>query len=164
MIRKAELTDSGAICKIYNHYIENTIVTFEEAPVSKPEMTARISAVLDESFPWLVYCSDQQVLGYAYAGPWKSRSAYNYSVEVTVYLDHNFTGKGIGSALYTSLISDIKEKGMHAVFGGIALPNEASIALHEKLGFSKVAHFKEVGFKFGQWIDVGYWELLLDKK
>jgi L-amino acid N-acyltransferase YncA len=102
-----------------------------------------------------------KVVGYAYASKWKSRSAYRYAVESTVYLDPRFTGQGIGRHLYGSLIAELRQRSLHAVIGGIALPNPASIALHERMGFVKVAHFKEIGWKFNQWIDVGYWELIL---
>ena len=99
-----------------------------------------------------------QVVGYAYAGRWHDRSAYRYSVETTIYLDADHLGKSIGSGLYAALLQQLKERGMHVAIGGIALPNPGSVALHEKLGFRKVAHYGEVGFKFNRWIDVGYWQ------
>ena len=102
-----------------------------------------------------------QVVGYAYASRWKSRCAYRYSVETTVYLSSAATGKGFGSLLYEHLIAELRQRSIHSLIGGIALPNNASVSLHEKLGFEKVAHFKEVGWKFNQWIDVGYWELII---
>jgi len=100
-------------------------------------------------------------MGYAYANKWKSRRAYKHSVESTIYIQSGELYKGIGTILYGELINRLKNLGFHSIIGGIAMPNEASINLHEKLGFEKVAHFKEVGFKFEKWIDVGYWELLL---
>jgi L-amino acid N-acyltransferase YncA len=102
-------------------------------------------------------------MGYAYAQPWKGRSAYRYSVEVSVYLDHQITQQGIGSRLYGELFQILAERGFHAVIGGVTLPNPVSVRLHEKFGFEKVAHFKEVGYKFGKWIDVGYWEKIVNQ-
>jgi len=107
-----------------------------------------------------VYSEGNKTLGYAYASKWKSRCAYKYSVETTVYLRPEVKGQGIGSKLYKELLTQLKEKNIHAAIGGIALPNDASIALHEKLGFKKIGQFKEVGYKFDKWIDVGYWELI----
>ena len=101
------------------------------------------------------------VVGYAYAGPWRTRAAYRFAVETTVYLDRNRTGHGLGRALYGRLLADLRELGFRCAMGGIALPNDASVALHERMGFVKVAHFREVGFKFNRWIDVAYWQRAL---
>ena len=104
---------------------------------------------------------NDQILGYAYAGKWHERCAYRYTAESTVYLDSKSGGKGYGTLLYQSLLADLKDLQYHVVIGGVALPNPASVALHEKFGFKKVAHYEEVGFKFDQWIDVAYWQLSL---
>ncbi len=160
MIRPATETDAPAICAIYNHYVLNTIITFEEEAVPEAEMAGRIREIT-ASLPWSVLEESGEVIGYAYAGKWKSRCSYRYTVESTVYLRHDVTGRGLGSQLYAGLISDLRKIGMHSVIGGVALPNAASQRLHEKAGFRKVAHFDQVGWKFGQWIDVGYWELIL---
>lgn len=163
MIRTATPQDAEAIAGIYNHYIENTVVTFEEEPVSPQDFSRRIGDVLSASLPWLVAEQDGTILGYAYATPWKQRSAYRFSAEATIYLQHTSGGQGIGSRLYGALLPMLRQRGIHAVMGGIALPNSASVALHEKFGFRKVAHFEETGFKFGRWVDVGYWECILGK-
>lgn len=157
MIRPVNKTDIPAICNIYNFYVKNTIITFEEEEVSAREIEKRIEEIT-KNFPWLVYVENGVVLGYAYASSWKSRSAYRFSAESTVYLSQESIGKGIGSKLYSDLIVEAKNKGIHSLIGGIAQPNDESVALHEKLGFQKCAHFKEIGFKFNKWIDVGYWE------
>jgi len=157
-VRDATSSDATAIAWIYNHYIRETVVTFEEEPVSDAEIARRIEKVRSASLPWLVAELDGRVVGYAYAGPWHARSAYRFSVEVTVYLDAARVGRGIGSKLYDALFPLLRARRVHAVIGGIALPNEASVALHERFGLRKVAHFAEVGFKFGRWIDVGYWQ------
>lgn len=159
MIRPATPADAPAICDIYNYYVENTIITFETTPVSPEDMKGRIEEVLS-SLPFYVYEEEGKVLGYAYASKWKGRCAYRFSTEATVYLQNGAAGKGIGTKLYQTLLDDLKERKIHAVLGGIALPNKNSVALHEKFGFEKAAHFKEVGNKFDKWIDVGYWELI----
>lgn len=160
MIRAIRPEDASQICTIYNYYIENTIVTFEETPVSESEMKSRIVQTI-QKHPWIVYEQDGVIIGYAYASEWKSRCAYKYSVETTVYLKSDAKGHGIGSILYGELIRLLREKNLHAAIGGIALPNEASVVLHEKFGFEKIGQFKQVGYKFDTWIDVGYWELIL---
>jgi phosphinothricin acetyltransferase len=158
MIRHAKLSDAGALSDIYNYYVLNTVVTFEEQPITALDMSSRIAEVTDAELPWLVAEQDHEIVGFAYASKWKGRCAYRHSVEVTVYLSHLMTAKGLGSALYTELFQILRENSIHVVLGGISLPNDASIALHEKFGMSKVAHFEEVGFKFGNWVDVAYWQ------
>jgi phosphinothricin acetyltransferase len=160
-IRPAEPDDAAAIAAIYNHYVATTCITFETDPVAAADMRERITETLMANLPWLVAEAGGEVSGYAYGSKWKGRCAYRYSVESTVYLDVSKTGQGIGKLLYVALIEALRARSLHAVIGGIALPNEASIALHERLGFEKVAHFKQVGFKQDRWIDVGYWQLLL---
>lgn len=160
MIRACGSSDAAQICAIYNHHVLNTVVTFEETPVSPDEMARRIDTVT-EKWPWFVWEEQGAVAGYAYAGMWKERSAYRFSVESTVYVAENRVRRGIGAALYRALLPGLKARGAHYVIGGIALPNDASVALHEKLGFEKIGHFKEVGFKHGRWVDVGYWTLIL---
>jgi len=162
MIRKITLKDAREIAEIYNYYVLNSCVTFEELEISTEEMRERIEAT-HSKFPWLVFEKESVILGYAYATMWKPRSAYKHTVESTVYLKKEATKNGIGSLLYAALIDQLTDLGFHAVIGGISLPNEASVALHEKFGFEKIAQFKEVGYKFKKWIDVGYWELLINK-
>ncbi len=161
MIRPATQDDSNAIARIYDHYIRNTAITFEEEPVTPADMADRIGKVVALSLPYLVSAPGDQVVGYAYASRWHERSAYRFSVETTIYLDPNRVGDGLGTRLYTTLLDRLKEQGLHTAIGGIALPNPASIALHESLGFRKVAHYEAVGFKFDRWIDVGYWQRVL---
>jgi L-amino acid N-acyltransferase YncA len=162
IIRMAEQSDASAIAAIYNHYVTETVITFEEEPINTAEMARRIKDVRSASLPWLVAEENNQVLGYASATPWKTRSAYRFSVEITVYVAPGSVGRGVGSLLYGSLFALLKTSAVHAVIGGIALPNDASVSLHEKFGMAKVAHFQQVGFKFNRWVDVGYWECVLD--
>lgn len=159
VIRSCTTRDFAAVCEIYNHYIENTTVTFEEVTLSVSDMSARIASYM-QSYPWLVCEDDGQVVGYAYAINWQNRCAYRNSVEVSVYVRDGLSGRGYGRALYTELFDAISDS-CHAVVAGIALPNPASIQLHEQFGFRQVAHFREVGRKFDRWIDVGYWQKLM---
>lgn len=160
-IRMATVEDAAAVAAIYNPYVADTCVTFETEPVQAAGMAARITEVLDAGLPWLLAEDAAGVVGFAYASKWKGRCAYRFSVESTVYLHRDHTGRGIGRALYGRLLEEIRARRMHAVIGGIALPNAASIALHERLGFRKVAHFEQVGYKQDRWVDVGYWQLLI---
>lgn len=161
-IRSVSSVDVEQIVGIYNHYVMTSTITFEEAPIDEPEMARRIHDVQAVPLPWVVAVAGSNVLGYAYATRWKARAAYRFAAESTVYLRAGAAGKGIGSELYAHLIAALRAAGVHAVIGGVALPNDASLALHQKLGFEKVAHFKEVGFKFNRWIDVTYWERVLN--
>lgn len=158
VVREAVASDTAAIAEIYNHYVEHTVITFEEEPVAVDEMARRVEKVRAAFTPSLVAVESGRVIGFAYASPWNIRSAYRFSAESTVYLAPGYGGHGIGSKLYEKLFSILREKGIHTVIGGVALPNDASVALHEKFGMRKVAHYSEVGFKFGRWIDVGYWQ------
>ena len=160
MIRTARFSDASQIAEIYNFYILNDIATFEERPLSEMKMKKRMETVLPD-LPWLVFEEGKQVLGYAYANQWNPRSAYRYSAESSVYLRSGEAGKGIGSQLYESLLKHLRDLNFRTVIGGISLPNPASVYLHEKFGYEKVAHFKAVGYKFKKWIDVGYWQLKL---
>ncbi|HSD40022.1 MAG TPA: arsinothricin resistance N-acetyltransferase ArsN1 family B [Rhodocyclaceae bacterium] len=158
MIRDAEISDAQAIAGIYNYYVANTTISFEETPVSTEQIAERILEVRASSLPWFVAEDSGRVLGYAYASKWKTRSAYRFAVETSVYLQRDATGQGLGRQLYEALFHTLKVSGIHIAIGGIALPNEISIRLHEKLGMKKVAHFEQVGFKFGKWVDVAYWQ------
>jgi L-amino acid N-acyltransferase YncA len=160
IIRQVETKDAKAITAIYNFYIKNSTITFEEELLTVEEMAARIGSI-SSLYPYFVAEDNGIVVGYAYATQWKARSAYRFSAEVTIYLHCELRGKGIGSALFSAFVEEMRKTDLHVLVGGIAQPNEASVALHEKFGFKKVAQFEEIGFKFGKWIDVGYWELKL---
>ena len=160
-IRPALWTDAEGIAGIFNHYIAQTVVTFEEQILTPDDMVERMEAVSSDRLPWLVAERNGEIVGYANAIKWKERSAYRFSTETSVYVGVDHTGKGIGTSLYRELIRTLRSMRIRSVFGGILLPNDASQRLHEKLGFKKVAHFREIGFKFERWIDVGYWQLEL---
>lgn len=160
MIRSVKTSDAQAMCDIYNHYIKDTAVSFEETPVSLQEMEARIRNISD-AYPWLVWEENRIPIGYAYVNKWKERSAYRFSVEDSIYLKQGHEHQGIGKRLLAGLLDEVRKTGIHAVIAGITLPNKESVALHETFGFKKAAHFEKVGFKFEQWLDVGYWELIV---
>ena len=160
MIRSATPDDADGVATIYNHYVEHSVVTFEVEPVSTAEMRSRIEAGY-RNYPWLVADDEAAVRGYAYATRWKPRAAYRNTVETSVYVSPDHQGHGIGEQLYRALIERVAARGFHAALGGIALPNPASVTLHEKLGFKKVGELEQVGFKHDRWVNVGYWQLIL---
>ncbi len=162
MIRNIEISDASDICNIYNYYIQNSIATFEEQILYVKEMEIRIAECISSGLPWIVFEEENKVIGYGCLSKWKGRCSYRHSFESSVYVQTSHQKKGIGSKIYDALLNTNKVKNSHVIIGGISLPNEASIILHEKFGFKKVAHFKEVGFKFDQWVDVGYWQKTID--
>ena len=158
IVRRVRSDDVNAISEIYNFYVMETAVTFEEKAVTSDDIQSRIHDVESSDLPWLVGEEKGRIIGYAYANRWKERSAYRHSVEVSVYVDHTLHKKGWGTVLYRALFDELRNRDIHLAIGGITLPNEASIALHEKFGMEKVAHFRGIGYKFGEWRDVGYWQ------
>ena len=156
------LRDARQVAAIYYPYVINTPITFESEPPDGAEMRSRIESVM-EKYPWLVCEHDGEVMGYAYGSMFRSRSAYNWSVETTVYVREAAHGLGIGSALYSSLTECLRLQGFISAVGVIALPNEASVYLHERLGFQKDGVLPKAGFKGGVWHDVGIWWLLLSE-
>lgn len=157
-IRRAALADAPAIARIYNWYVENTVITFEVDPVSDAEMAQRIASALSKH-EWLVHARGGEILGYAYAARFRERAAYRFATESTIYLRNDLQGQGLGKPLYRAVISRTFELGYTCVIGVIALPNDASVRLHESLGFEKVGHLRRVGWKDERWIDVGSWQL-----
>lgn len=161
MIRPITPADAAAICAIYNHYIEHTIISFEYETVSVEAMQARIENTTAK-YPWLVYEEQGEIIAYAYANLWKTREAYQHVLESTVYASHTMTTKGVGTQLYQALFDTFaaNQASMHvkALMAVIALPNEASLGLHKKMGFVEAGYFKEVGRKFDTLIDVAYYQ------
>jgi phosphinothricin acetyltransferase len=151
-------TDAEAIARLYNYYIVSSTATFEEQVVSHLEIEKRIHKVQENGFPWLVSEVNNEIEGYAYANKWNLRSAYRFTAEVSVYISKDKTSKGLGASIYTELFTMLKAMSIREVVAIITLPNERSVSLHEKLGMKKVAHLEQVGFKFDEWLDVGYWQ------
>ena len=160
MLRPVAPSDAQALADIYNPYIRDTIITFEEEPVTAEEMASRIAKVTG-AYPWLVWEEDGVVAGYAYGSSWRSRHAFRFSVETTIYLASQHQGRGIGTQLYQALLAALAARGFHSALGCLGLPNESSVRLHEKLGFRKVGHMQDAGWKFGAWVAVGFWERIL---
>lgn len=158
MIRSFHIKDIETLLNIYNYYVLNTIVTFDIEPLSMDAFTEKVNRI-NAKYPFIVFEENGEILGYAYGSKWRPKPAYNNTVESTVYVKHGAHGKQIGTKLYTELLGLLKQKKYHVVLGGLTLPNEASVKLHEKFGFKQVAHFKEVGLKFDKWHDVGFWQL-----
>ena len=157
-IRVAAVADADAIAAIYAPYVLETAISFEEAPPSAAEMAARMAKVLP-THPFLVLEDGGRILGYAYAGAHNERAAYRWAANVSVYVAAEAHRRGLGRALYADLFGILRRQGFHSLYAGITLPNEKSVGLHEAMGFEPVGIYREVGFKFGRWHDVGYWRL-----
>ena len=160
MIRFVNFNDAPELLEIYAPSITETAASFEETLPSVNDMRSRIE-VVSAKYPWFVFEKDSRVVGYAYAFTHRDRASYRWSVDVTVYVRNGFHGQGIGRALYTRLFESLHKQKFHRAYAGITLPNAGSVALHESMGFKKIAHYSEVGFKFGRWHDTGWWELAL---
>lgn len=160
-IRSAVMTDAERILEIYSPYIFQAATSFEEVPPGIDKMKARISNAL-EKHSWIVAMdSSANVIGYAYGSRHRDRIAYRWACEVAIYVDKKFQRQGIGNALYRELLQQLRSRGYYRAYAGITLPNEASIALHERFGFMRIGTYHSVGFKLGKWHDVGWWELAL---
>jgi phosphinothricin acetyltransferase len=157
-LRTATPDDAEAITAIYAPIVANTTISFELEPPSVDEMRSRIVATLPR-LPWLVSVdADGRVDGYVYAGRHRERAAYQWSVDTTAYVREDSRGKGLGRALYGRLFEELVDLGYFQAFAGIALPNAASVALHEAVGFKPLGVYRHVGFKMGAWRDVGWWQ------
>ncbi|MCC8145841.1 MAG: N-acetyltransferase family protein [Bacteroidales bacterium] len=161
MIRNVHLEDAPDIARIYNYYIDHTVITFEEENVSASEIDNRIRKITSKNFPFLVYEKNNQIQGYAYVDNWRTRSAYDITLETSIYIDKDYLGCGIGKKLYKELIRLSKTINIHSLIGVISLPNDSSRGLHENLGFQLVGNFSECGKKFNRLIDVEFWQLKL---
>ncbi|MGZ8350031.1 MAG: N-acetyltransferase family protein [Allosphingosinicella sp.] len=157
-IRLATAPDAAAIASIYAPYVTGTTVSFETAPPSVEDMGARIAAGGD-LYPWFVACDeDDRILGYASASAFRARHAYRFSVETSVYVAQDAHHRGVGGRLYRRLLGTLEAQGFTQAIGAITLPNPASVALHEKLGFRQAGVYRDVGHKLGQWLSVGLWQ------
>lgn len=156
-IRAATSSDAAAIADIYAPYVRETAITFETEPPDADDITARMGA--SPLYPWLVAEGDDgAVAGYAYAAAFRTRPAYRFAVETTVYLRRGGEGRGLGAKLYAPLIASLEAQGFTQAIAAIALPNEASVRLHERFGFRHAGTYAQVGWKLGTWLDVGLWQ------
>ncbi|MFO1237852.1 MAG: arsinothricin resistance N-acetyltransferase ArsN1 family B [Alphaproteobacteria bacterium] len=158
MIRLARTEDAAAIRAIYAPYVADTVITFETEIPGLEEMTDRIAKTMSY-WPWLVEERDGAILGYAYASQHRSRAAYRWSVDVAIYVAPGAHRQGLGRSLYRPLFDILKAQRFRAAFAGITLPNAASVGLHEAMGFTPVGVYRDVGYKAGSWLDVGWWQL-----
>lgn len=161
MIRNVEITDASSLEKIYNYYVEHSIATFEERVIPSKTMMMRIVRLRSDNYPFVVFVEDEKILGYAYVSEWNVRTAYRYTSEVSVYVDKDHTGKGIGEKMLREVVKQAKEQHVHSLIAVIAMPNDASCKMHQKLGFRQVGRLKEVGLKLKKLIDVEYWQIIL---
>jgi L-amino acid N-acyltransferase YncA len=154
MVRAVKDADAARIAEIYNHYILNTLITFEEQPLSPEEIFARIKSITAE-YPWLVYEDNGRVVGYAYATRWKKRSAYRHTVEAAIYVDVQDTGKHVGSQLTAALLDELRAMNIHSVLAGIALPNDASGGYARNLGSPRSVNLRKSGISsINGWMSV----------
>jgi L-amino acid N-acyltransferase YncA len=160
MIRPAEQEDAPQIAAIYRPFCENSCISFETEAPDAAEIAARIDRIR-RRLPWLVDETGGMVAGYAYACPHRERAAYRWVVEVTIYMHENFRGQGRGRALYTELFERLRRQGLFKAYAGILVPNPASQAFHESMGFTPVGIYRKIGYKLGAWRDVGWWQLAL---
>jgi phosphinothricin acetyltransferase len=157
MIRPVTASDAARIAEIYAPHVTDTAISFEETPPDADEIARRI----ESAHLWLVHDDDGVVTGYAYGTPWRSRHAYRFTVEVTVYVAAEHQGRGIGRSLYEELLTQLAARGFVTAVAGITLPNEPSVEFHRSLGFTYVGTFPSVGFKFDTWYDTGWMSRLL---
>jgi L-amino acid N-acyltransferase YncA len=155
LVRDATAADAAACLAIYAPYVRDTVISFESEPPTEAEMAARIARAA-ETHAWLVLEDRGDVIGYAYGGPFASRPAYQWACEVSVYVDRGRRRAGAGRALYEALLARLAERGFHMAVAGMALPNDASVALHRALGFEPVGTWRRIGFKHGAWHDVAW--------
>jgi phosphinothricin acetyltransferase len=165
LVRTFEERDIGSACVLTNHFIQNTAIHFGATCLTEAEFAetwrAGVAKGASRAFPWLVVEAEGRLAGYAKAGTWRARDAYAFTAETTVYVDPGFHRRGLGRAVYAELLARLRAAGFHTALGGIALPNEGSIRLHETMGFRHVGVFREVGRKFDRWHDTSWWQLML---
>jgi phosphinothricin acetyltransferase len=162
-IRAARPGDAVALAEIYAPVVTESAISFEEVPPSADEMALRVARVL-ETHPWLVADDGGEVVGYAYATRHRERAAYRWAVDVSAYVAAGRRGRGIGRTLYTALFEELRGLGYLRAYAGVVLPNPASEALHESVGFREIGVYREVGFKFGRWHDVRWYGLTLGRR
>lgn len=158
MIRSVRISDAEEIVNIYNYYINETVITFETEELNVLEMEKRIVKKIENN-PWIVYEEDGKILGYAYVSEFNFREAYSKTREITIYIEKDCKGRGIGTILMQELINECKKYEFHLLVSIITVPNEKSVKLHEKFGFNRAGGLEEAGYKKDKWLDVEYWQL-----
>ena len=158
LIRLAAADDAAAIAAIYAPYVTDTRISFEEVPPDESEMARRIEGSPAGFYPWFIAEDGGKVCGFASSSAFRTRPAYRWTVETGIYLSPDACGRGIGRDLLATLLGVLEGQGYVAAIGAITLPNAPSVVLHERLGFTNVGAYRRVGFKMGEWLDVGLWE------
>ncbi|MDE6086112.1 MAG: GNAT family N-acetyltransferase [Muribaculaceae bacterium] len=161
MIREVTIADSSRIAEIYNHYIDNSVITFETERITGDDMKSRILSLTEKGFPFLVAEQGGEVAGYCYAHEWKTKAAYSRTWETTIYLSHESCHNGMGKIMMEKLIQISRERGAHVLIACITGDNTSSLHFHSSFGFQDVSHFHNVGYKHGRWLDVIDMELQL---
>jgi phosphinothricin acetyltransferase len=156
-IRLANPDDAAGVLRIYGPYCESSSVSFEIVAPSVEEIRRRIEKI-SRQYPWLICEIDGHVAGYVYASQHRERAAYRWNVDVAVYVGAEYRRRHVGQSLYSTLFSILRSQGYFKAFAGITLPNEASVRLHESVGFRPIAAYRGVGYKLGRWLDVGWWQ------
>ena len=156
-VRPAVAQDAAAVADIYAPYVEHTAISFEQIPPRADEMAARIEQCRSR-WQWLVAEADGAVIGYAYGSHHRERAAYRWSVEVSAYVSRDHHRKGVGRTLYDALFAELADKGFCNAFAGVTLPNDASVKLHTSMGFEPIGTFRSIGWKFGRWHDVAWFQ------
>ena len=159
-LRTASVADAAALAKIYEYYVKNTTVSFEYDPPSVSEFAERISHKM-QKYPYLVAEDDGRPVGYAYASEYRERRAYDWSVELSIYVDKDERSCGIGTLLYTALLALLREQNFASAYACITIPNSPSVSFHEEMGFALIGHFHRAGYKHGNWLDVAWYERAL---
>jgi phosphinothricin acetyltransferase len=160
LIRVATPEDAASMIAIYGPYCTSSVVSFEIVAPTEAQMRDRIERITAH-YPWLVAEIDGRVAGYVYANQHRERAGYRWAVDAAVYIAESQRRKNVGRALYTTLFALLREQGIYQAYAGITLPNPASVGLHEAVGFENIAVFRNVGYKLGRWLDVGWWQLQL---
>ena len=158
-IRRASASDAADCLELYRPSVDQSAISFEDAPPTQDEMAARI-AKISVQLPWLIAeHASGEITGYAYASPHRDRAAYRWTCEVSIYVGKNHHRQGVAKALYGALLESLRRQGYQSALAGITLPNPESVSLHEAFGFKKIAIYQNIGFKNGAWRDVGWWQL-----
>lgn len=160
-MRRVTIQDAARICEIYNYYVLHTTVTFDTEIFTLEMMENKIRSVLDGGYDYWVYEQDGKIVGFCHLNQWKPRNGYRFTAEISIYVDRDYLCHGIGKGMMEYLITHVDRQRIHTILSCISLPNTPSVRVHERFGFRQAALYKQIGFKLGEWRDVGYWQLML---
>lgn len=161
-MRQVTIQDAARICEIYNYYVQHTSVTFDTEPFTLEMMERKIQSILDGGYDYWVYELDDIIVGFCHLNQWKPRNGYRFTSEISIYVAKEFVGRGIGVVMMNHLLAHVDRSKIRSILSCISLPNDSSVRVHEKLGFRQAGLYRRIGFKLGEWRDVGYWQLNFD--